>query len=176
MKRLFPELMMISDPSHICGNRVDLQEIASKSLNLGYQGLMIETHINPDEAWTDKNQQINPDQLAALMANLSLKETKFEEKHLQELSQLREQINLYDDELLHLLKNRFDIALKIGQLKKENQVAVYQTNRWNEILERMITKGNHLDLSAEFIQNLMESIHMESIKLQDALKDEKLKL
>lgn len=169
MKRLFPEIPMIIDPSHICGNRVDLQDIAQKGLNLGYQGLMIESHIDPNTAWTDKEQQITPRELQLLLQGLIWKKHQADKQFSQQIDTLREQINLFDDELIQLLTNRLATAQQIGNLKKENNVAVLQSNRWNEILNKMVEKGNSAGLNDQFVQAFMEIIHLESIRLQSSL-------
>jgi chorismate mutase len=166
MKRLYPEIPMIVDPSHICGNRFDLQDIAQKGLNLGYQGLMIESHIDPNAAWTDKEQQVTPRELQLLLEGLIWKKHQADEQFSQQIDTLREQINLFDDELIQLLTNRLATAQQIGNLKKENNVAVLQSNRWNEILTSMIEKGTSVGLNDQFIQAFMEIIHLESIRLQ----------
>ncbi len=168
MKRLLPNYPMICDPSHICGNRENLLSISQKSVDLDYDGIMIETHCNPDAALTDKNQQITPVQLTQLLANL-VKKTAYsnEESFLMELENLREQINHLDEELIMLISNRMKVAKQIGQIKKKSRITILQSSRYNEILEKAIKKADHLGLSKEFIKTYVESIHIESIRIQN---------
>jgi chorismate mutase len=172
MKRLFPETPMICDPSHITGDRTRIFEISQKSLDLDYDGLIIESHISPDDAWTDKAQQITPQQLKVGYENLVLKSKSTDILDFQlQLDELRQQINFHDDELLSLIRSRMNIAEKIGELKKNNQVTVLQNNRWNEILLKSIDKGTKLNLSEEFVRSVMELLHVESIRLQNEIKE-----
>lgn len=172
MKRLFPEIPMICDPSHICGNRHNLQDISQKSLDLDYNGLIIETHRNPEEALTDKEQQITPKTLGEIYQKLVWKKkTSDLQDYAKQLETLREQINLYDDDLLSLIASRMKVSKKIGQLKQENNITVLQASRWNEILEKMLQKGQNLSLSNDFIQNYMEALHVESIRIQNTLNE-----
>jgi chorismate mutase len=174
MKRLFPELPMICDPSHIGGNTESLFDISQKSLNLDYQGLMIETHENPNVAWTDKQQQITPLELSKLLEKLIWKKTSTDVSgYIAQLENLREQINTYDDQLLQLLGSRMQISSEIGRLKSTNNVTVLQSNRWNDILNRLLTKGESYQLSQDFIHSLLDVIHVESIRIQNTIQDGK---
>lgn len=168
MKRLFPEIPLICDPSHITGKRTKIFEIAQKSIDLDYDGLIIESHTDPDNAWTDKDQQITPQVLQEGYKKLVWKSKSTDQpEYLHQLDKLREQINFHDDELIALIRSRMNIAERIGALKKENQVTVLQNNRWNEILQKSIEKGTKLNLSDEFIRSLMELLHLESIRIQN---------
>lgn len=168
MKRLFPEIPLICDPSHITGKRTKIFEIAQKSIDLDYDGLIIESHTDPDNAWTDKDQQITPQVLQEGYQKLVWKSKSTDQpEYLHQLDKLREQINFHDDELIALIRSRMNIAERIGALKKENQVTVLQNNRWNEILQKSIEKGTKLNLSDEFIRSLMELLHLESIRIQN---------
>ncbi|MBA4139433.1 MAG: bifunctional 3-deoxy-7-phosphoheptulonate synthase/chorismate mutase type II [Segetibacter sp.] len=170
MKRRNPEIMMINDPSHICGNRTMLQDVAQKAINLDFDGLMIESHIDPDKAWSDAKQQITPETLAQLLDSIKWRhETTDEKEFVVALEKLREQINHIDDELMQLLGQRMKIADKIGEYKKNNSITILQTNRWNEILERAFKKGEALGLSKEFITKYYDSVHMESINHQNRI-------
>jgi chorismate mutase len=170
MKRRNPEIMMINDPSHICGNRTMLQDVAQKAIDLDFDGLMIESHIDPDKAWSDAKQQITPEVLAQLLDSIKWRhETTDEKEFVIALEKLREQINHIDDELMQLLGQRMKIADKIGEYKKNNSITILQTNRWNEILERAFKKGEALGLSKEFITKYYDSVHMESINHQNRI-------
>ena len=168
MKRLFPDLPMICDPSHICGKKDTLSMISQKSLDLDYNGLMIESHLNPSIALTDKEQQITPKELIELLNILRVKSAGSENSSFEkELTKLREQIDFYDDELLSLISNRMNIAKKIGDIKSQNEITVLQSNRWNDILNRTIEKSGKLNLGKSFIEKYMEAIHLESIRIQN---------
>lgn len=168
MKRRFPEMLLVCDPSHICGNRTLLQAVAQKSIDLDFGGLMIETHIDPDNAWSDAKQQITPETLSKMLDELVWRsEISNEQAFISALTTLREQINQMDDELLTLLGQRMKIADKIGTYKKQNNITILQTNRWNEILDRAFQKGELLGLSREFITRYFDAVHLESINHQN---------
>jgi len=170
MKRRFPGMLLICDPSHICGNRTLLQQVAQKSIDLDFGGLMIESHIDPDNAWSDAKQQITPERLAEMLDALVWRfETSNEKEFITILATLREQINQVDDELLTLLGQRMKIADKIGSYKKENNITILQTNRWNDILERAFIKGELLGLSKEFVTKYFDAVHLESINHQNKI-------
>jgi chorismate mutase len=168
MKRRFPEMKLICDPSHICGNRHMLQSVAQKSIDLDFDGVMLESHIDPDNAWSDAKQQITPEVLLEMIDALKWRnEMSDKEEFLNALAKLREQINHVDDELLTLLAQRMKIADKIGQYKRDNNITILQTNRWNEILEKAFKKGDKLGLSNEFITKYFDAVHLESINHQN---------
>lgn len=173
MKRRNPELMMVCDPSHICGRRDILLDVAQKAIDLDFDGLMIESHIDPDNAWSDAKQQITPEKLAEMLSEIKWRhETTTEKEFITNLEKLREQINHIDDELMQLLGQRMKIADKIGTYKKENNITILQTNRWNEILERAANKGEKLGLSREFITKYFDAVHMESINRQNKIMND----
>jgi chorismate mutase len=170
MKRRYPEVMIINDPSHICGNRTLLHDVSQKAIDLDFDGLMIESHINPDEAWSDAKQQVTPDRLVELLNSIKWRhETTDEKAFVVALEKLREQINHLDDELMQLLGQRMKIADKIGEYKRDNSITILQTNRWNEILERAFKKGQALGLTQEFITKYFDAVHMESINHQNRI-------
>ncbi len=168
MKRRNPGLMMINDPSHICGRRDILQAVAQQAINLDFDGLIIESHIDPDNAWSDAKQQITPEVLGEMLSNIIWRqENVASEDFHTALEKMRQQINQLDDELMQILGQRMKIADKIGEYKKNNSVTILQTNRWNEILERATQKAGVLGLSAEFITKYLDAVHMESINHQN---------
>ena len=170
MKRRNPDMMIINDPSHICGRRDLLLEVAQEAIDLDFDGLMIESHIDPDNAWSDAKQQITPERLAEMLGEIKWrKEDVSSETFHMALEKLREQINHLDDELMQLLSQRMKVADEIGNYKKNNNVTILQTNRWNEILERAYQKSDKLGLSREFITRYMDAVHMESINRQNAI-------
>ncbi len=170
MKRLYPNLPIICDPSHICGNRTRLLSIAQKSVDLDFDGLIIESHYDPDSALTDKSQQISPEELNSLLSSLIYKKSNSnEEKFVKQLEHLREQINHLDEELISLISTRMKVAREIGEIKKSSKITVLQANRYNEILDRAINKGAQVGLSEEFIKSYLEAIHIESIRIQNSI-------
>src|SRR5688500_2656681 len=170
MKLKYPEFLFINDPSHICGRRDILIDVAQKAIDLDFDGLMIESHIDPDNAWSDAKQQVTPERLAEMLGSIVWrKEDINSEAYHQALEKLRQQINHLDDELLQLLGQRMKIADKIGEFKKNNDITILQTNRWNEILERAYQKGDGLGLTREFITKYFDAVHMESINHQNRI-------
>lgn len=164
----FPDLPLICDPSHITGRRDMIQEVSQQALDLNYDGLIIETHCNPDKAWSDAPQQITPSTLKQLFVDLKVrKESDDADDYNQKLAGLRTQIDELDSKIINVLAKRMKIADAIGQLKKERNVAVLQSNRWNEILGRMILDGEEKGLSEEFVLKLFKAIHQESISHQE---------
>lgn len=173
MKRRNPHLMIINDPSHICGRRDILHDVAQTAIDLDYDGLMIESHIDPDNAWSDAKQQVTPETLAEMLDNIKWrKEDVASEEYHANLEKLRQQINHLDDELMQIIGQRMKVAEKIGQYKKENNITILQTNRWNAILERAFTKGERLGLSKEFITRYFDAVHMESINHQNKVMND----
>jgi chorismate mutase len=170
MKRRNPGVMIINDPSHICGRRDILMEVAQKAIDLDFDGLMIESHIDPDTAWSDAKQQVTPERLAEILDQIKWrKEDVPSEIFHAALDKFREQINHIDDELMQLLGQRMQIADRIGEYKKNNSVTILQTNRWNQILEKALGKGEKLGLSQEFITRYLDAVHMESINRQNKI-------
>lgn len=170
MKRRYPEMLLLNDPSHICGRRDILLEVAQQAINLDFDGLIIESHIDPDNAWSDAKQQVTPEKLSEMLGSIIWrKEDINSQEFIIALEKLRQQINHLDDELMQILGQRMRIADKIGQYKKENSITILQTNRWNEILERAFKKGEKLGLSKEFITKYFDAVHMESISHQNSV-------
>jgi len=168
MKRRYPDVLMINDPSHIAGRRDILLDIAQKAIDLDFDGLIIESHIDPDNAWSDAKQQITPERLGELIGSIIWRKEEISagEQH-SSMEKMRQQINQLDDELMQLLSQRMKVADKIGNYKKENNITILQTNRWNAILERAFIKGEQLGLSREFITRYFDAVHMESINHQN---------
>ncbi len=170
MKRRNPDLLMLCDPAHISGRTDIIQRVAQKAIDLDYDGIMIESHCNPAEAWTDKKQQVSPTELLTLLDSIIWRREKTEESTFNvNLEKLREQINQIDDEVLQLLGQRMKIAENIGLFKKENNVTILQPSRWSEIFEKTIQKAEALGLSREFIVKYLDSIHEESINRQNSV-------
>ena len=171
LKRLFPEIPLICDPSHICGKRETLLSISQKSIDLAYNGLMIESHYDPSIALTDKEQQVSTIELVNLLNALKWKNSSSNEDNFKlNLENLRLEIDSIDQKLLSLLADRMKIAKNIGEIKKQNNVTVLQSNRWNDILESTINKAKNLNLNDEFVKSYMEAIHIESIRIQNIVE------
>jgi chorismate mutase len=170
VKNRFPDLPMICDPSHIAGRRDLIFDVSQAALDLNFDGLMIETHWDPDNAWSDAAQQVTPSRLIEIMKQLKVrKKTTEEEAYKHQLNTLRAQIDVADQTLLDTLGKRMKIADEIGVLKRENNVAVLQNKRWNEILGKMILEGQERNLSEEFILRVFKAIHQESINKQEKI-------
>ena len=166
LHRQNPNIPIITDISHICGCRDILQQTAQKALDLATNGLMIESHCNPEVALTDAEQQITPHDLKSLLANLVIHKTIKDASGMTSLQEHRSQIDIIDDELLNLLAKRSEISSKIGVIKKENNLTVLQQDRWNSILSNHIEKGKMLGLKEELVKEIFESIHKDSIDRQ----------
>ncbi|WP_297762872.1 bifunctional 3-deoxy-7-phosphoheptulonate synthase/chorismate mutase type II [uncultured Muriicola sp.] len=166
----FPDLPLINDPSHITGKRDLVFDISQTALDLNFDGLMIETHCDPDNAWSDAAQQVTPKKLVQIMEDLKIrKETDEEAEYSGKLSNLRAQIDIIDNQLIDMLGKRMNVSDGIGQLKKQRNVAVLQTNRWNAILGKMILEGESKGLSEEFVLKMFKAIHQESINHQEKI-------
>jgi chorismate mutase len=172
MKLKYPDMPFINDPSHICGRRDILLETMQKAIDLDYDGFIIESHIDPDNAWSDAKQQVTPERLAEMLDSIIWrKEDISSAAYHAALEKLRQQINQLDDELMQILSQRMKIAEQIGQYKKDNNITILQTNRWNEIIERATAKGDKIGLSKEFITKYFDAVHMESINHQKKVLD-----
>ena len=169
-KNRFPDLPLISDPSHITGNREMIFDVSQTALDLNFDGLMVETHFDPDNAWSDAAQQVTPTKLKQIMQDLKIrKQTETDSTYRDSLENLRAQINVVDGQLIDLLGKRMKVADQIGALKKEQNVAVLQSKRWNEILGNMILEGQEKGLSEEFVLRMFKAIHQESINHQEKI-------
>jgi chorismate mutase len=169
MKRRFPGMLMICDPSHICGNRSLLLEVAQKSIDLDFDGIMLESHRNPDQAWSDAAQQVTPEKFSEMMNKLVWRSVQSPSAQATQLTQLRTQIDLIDDDLFSLLSQRMKLADHIGAYKKDHNMTILQSERWNGILERALAKADELGISREFIIRYLNAVHMESIQHQYAV-------
>jgi len=163
MRSRFPELPMICDPSHICGCRDYLLDVAQKSADLDYDGLIVEAHCSPDCAWSDKAQQVTPQGLAYICRSLVIREAN---TTTESLSELRSQIDKIDDELLELLVRRMRVSRDIGQYKKEHNMPILQAKRYEDLLARRAEQAVQLGMDREFMRSVLQAIHEESIRQQ----------
>ena len=167
LKRRMPGIPMICDPSHICGNRELLFSVSQTAIDLDYEGLMLETHCNPDKALSDAKQQVTPAELDRIIDKIVVRLSSVEDrKFLSSLEDLRDRIDELDNNLITLLASRMEIARSIGEYKKKNGVTILQNVRWNEIVEKRTKQGEEKQLTADFVMKIFESIHQESIHHQ----------
>lgn len=174
LRRRLPQLEIICDPSHIAGKRALLYEIAQNALDLNFDGLMIESHITPDEAWSDAAQQVTPKGLEDLLNSLQTRNPSTDNPiYLQQLEQLRKKIDTLDTQTLDLLAQRMDIVREIGASKKENNVAVLQLDRWMNVRQFQLEKAAEKGLSEIFVESLINSIHKEALHQQSLIMQQK---
>ena len=173
LKRLHPDLPIIADPSHIAGTRELIGNISQKALDLNYDGLIIEVHPNPDKALSDAKQQITPETLGKLLQILTVRSsTSNDAMFISKLEELRDKIDLIDREVIDMIRQRMNIVDEIGQYKKENNVSIFQLERWNEIMKSRGGWAANASLRKEFIEDLYKIIHEESIKQQTNISKE----
>ncbi len=166
----FPDLPLICDPSHITGRRDMIQEVSQQALDLNYDGLIIETHTDPENAWSDAAQQVTPTVLKQIFKDLRIrKQTTGDQDYNADMIRLRAKIDIADTKLLEILGNRMKISEEIGAVKKLKNVAVLQNKRWNEILTKMKLEAEQRGLSEEFILRIYKAIHQESISHQEKI-------
>lgn len=166
LKRLAPNLPILVDPSHICGNRELIPATIQKALDLEMNGLMVESHINPSKALTDKNQQVTPSQLADILSKLVVRRESGGVDFENKLEALRSEIDKLDEELIDILARRMNVVQEIGAYKKANKITILQLKRWNQLTRDRIEAGIKMGLSREFILKLLESVHEEGIQRQ----------
>lgn len=170
LKRQVPDLFMICDPSHIAGQRDLIAYLAQKAIDMDMDGLMIETHIQPDLAWSDARQQITPETLEGIISQLvERKKDARLNGSKEKLEELRDKINSLDDELLQAFRSRMGMSEQIGNLKKEKNMTILQLSRWDEMLEHRIQTGRMLGLNEDFVKRLFELVHDESIRIQTGI-------
>ncbi|HMM11058.1 MAG TPA: chorismate mutase [Bacteroidales bacterium] len=169
LKRLLPQLPVITDISHICGRRDILQEIAQKAIDLETNGLMIESHIDPQNAKTDAAQQVTPAELVQLLSALVLRVPNGSPVFEYMLEKLRTEIDKIDGELLQLLARRMDIVDEIGHYKLQNNITILQLKRWQHIIDDRMSIGLHLGLDEKFLMQILELVHEASINRQQQI-------
>ncbi|MGB3465914.1 MAG: chorismate mutase, partial [Cyclobacteriaceae bacterium] len=169
LKEEFPDLPIICDPSHIGGRRDLIEDLSQQAYDLGLDGLMIETHHSPDDAWSDAKQQITPERLKEIINNLIVKDSVKNHPELKnELEQLREHVDILDTKVLDLLEQRFDHIETIGEYKSKNNLTVFQSDRWQKVTNERIKLGVSKNMSEEFMKDFLDAIHAESLRKQEA--------
>jgi chorismate mutase len=169
LKKHRPDIPLIGDPSHICGSRELLASVSQQALDLGYEGLMIESHISPDKALTDREQQVTPEELGELLKKLNLS-TKI--KGTPSLEALRSEIDRLDDELIAVLAQRMALSENIGKWKKALKMDILDKERWEKVLRDRLLKADLAGLDSDFLRSILEKIHEQSIKGQAKLMDD----
>lgn len=168
LRTRYPELPFFADPSHMGGSRDYLQEISQRAMDLGLDGLMIESHCNPSAALSDASQQLTPKALQQMLESIVVRDNDSDSREYREgIDQLRAQIDIIDENLLYAFNTRMGVSRKIGQYKKDHNIAILQTSRWDSILEKMKEKARQSGLSEEFIETVFTAIHEESVRIQN---------
>lgn len=170
-----PDIPLICDPSHISGRRDGLQEVAQKAMDLNFTGLMLETHNNPDEAWSDPKQQVTPDGLVHLMSKLKLRKEHLSQDEMSFISLMRGKIADLDDKMFSMLSERMKIAEEVGIYKRENDITILQQEHWKEIIDKRLSQSDELRLTPKFVRSVMDAIHQESIRHQTKVMNPDLK-
>ena len=169
LRSRFPELPFFVDPSHMGGSKDYIQEISQRSLDLGFEGLMIESHCNPTCALSDAKQQLTPEELRDLLYNkITVRDSDSDSPQWKEnIDQLRAKIDVLDENLLYTLASRMKVSRQIGQYKKDNNIAILQTSRWDAVLAKVVEKGREYDLSEKFLTAVFNAIHEASVDAQN---------
>ncbi len=173
LKRLLPQMPIVCDPSHIGGSRELIEPVAQKAFDLQMEGLMIETHINPDVALSDAKQQVTPARLKTILDAIILRRAdSANNEFVESLKELRGKIDNVDDKLIALLGKRMALVDEIGESKKENNVTILQVGRYENILNDRVAKGEDENLSPDFVKDIFEFIHQNSIKRQEKIMND----
>jgi chorismate mutase len=157
---------LIGDPSHMAGKRALLMELSQRILDLNYDGMIIETHRDPDAAWSDASQQVTPEKLGEMLRDLEVRNASYGADFSDELAGLREKIDNIDRELLEVLAARMSVVEKLGEYKRDNNVAVLQLDRWKQLHNDRANQAKGLALYPEFVEELFKLVHLESIRKQ----------
>ena len=173
LRTRYPQMAFFADPSHMAGDRRYLQELSQRAMDLGLDGLMVESHCDPSCAWSDARQQLTPQDLRTLLESLVIRENSSEDKNYKEgIDTLRARIDVIDEQLLTLLQERMEVSRSIGRYKKEHNVAILQAVRWEQILSDMVKRADAMDISREAILAIMTAIHDESVRVQNQILEQ----
>lgn len=177
LKRLVPEIPLICDPSHISGNRELIFEVSQKALDLAMHGLMIESHIDPENALSDSKQQVRPEALKNILNKLKFRRPSGNTAEPEEiLKMLRREIDVTDNQLIELISRRTEISRKIGQYKKDNNMTILQVNRWQQLLDDRLKHATRLGLDEDFVKDIYQILHNKSIKIQSELMNQPMEM
>ncbi len=166
LKDRLPHIPIICDPSHIAGRRDLLLEVSQKAMDLNFDGLMIETHPNPDAAWSDAKQQLTPDDLVLLMSDLALRSSSIHSSIESKFIEIREKISVLDDRLFDILSARMQLSEEIGDFKREHNITILQHDHWRRVIAKRLAMSDEYQLTEKFIRRVMDEIHQESIRHQ----------
>ena len=169
LRRRIPNMPIFCDPSHIGGKRELVAPLCQQAMDLSFDGLIVESHCNPDCAWSDASQQVTPDVLDYVLNLLVIRDST---QTTENLSELRRQIDCIDEQLLELLAKRMRISREIGIYKKEHNMPILQSPRYSEILEKRSNMGEQMDLNTEFVKEILKNIHEESVRQQMIIMNE----
>ena len=171
LRSRYPELPFFVDPSHMGGSRDYIHEISQRSLDLGFEGLMIESHCNPAVALSDAKQQLTPDELSDLLYNQVVVRDKDSDapQWKENIDQLRAKIDVIDENIVYALGSRMNVSRKIGEYKKENNIAIIQTARWDKVFSKVLEKGKEYGLSDKFLSDVFTAIHEASVEVQNEI-------
>lgn len=170
IRRRYPEMLMFCDPSHIAGKRMYVPEIAQQAMDLGFDGLIIESHICPDAALSDAAQQLTPESVGEMLGELVIRHAHTENiQYRESIDELRARIDVIDSELLDLLALRMKVSDEIGQYKKQNNITILQAGRWEKILQKVFAYGDKQGLDSEFLEKIFKAIHQASIDRQTSI-------
>ncbi|HNX66938.1 MAG TPA: chorismate mutase, partial [Bacteroidales bacterium] len=174
LRQRIPDIPLICDPSHMGGSKSYILDLAQKSMDLNFDGLMIESHIEPETALSDKKQQVKPHELIEILDQIILRKPDTEDASFRNtLEELRNQIDIYDEQLFDILESRMLVADTIGLYKKEHNITILQSSRWKEIVSKAVSMGKKRGLGSEFVSKILEAIHQESISHQMKIMNEK---
>ncbi|MGL5682902.1 MAG: chorismate mutase [Marinifilaceae bacterium] len=173
MRRRFPDMVMICDPSHIAGKREYIQELSQQAMDLGFDGLIIESHICPEIALSDAAQQVTPTDLTTILDKLVIRNTDSQDiTYRENIDELRSNIDNLDTEILDILGRRMQVVDKIGQYKKDNHITILQSGRWDAILDKVFRQGATNGLEPEFLEKVFKAIHQASIDRQTCIMNQ----
>ncbi|MDB5281599.1 MAG: synthetase [Bacteroidota bacterium] len=171
LRRRYPEIPIIVDPSHMGGTRDYIYMLAQQGMDMGFDGLMIESHINPDKAWSDAKQQVTPERLGEILNALIIRQPKLNSDEFKTLHDLRAKVDRIDNYIIELLCERMGLSEEIGEFKKSQHLAVHQADRWSQIVKQALEKGKTGGLTEEFILKLFQQVHNESIYHQSKVME-----
>ena len=177
LRSRYPELPFFADPSHMGGDRKYILELSQRAMDLGLEGLMVEAHCNPSCALSDAKQQLTPEELRVLLGEqIVVRDSDSQATDYREnIDQLRARIDVIDENLLSILKSRMAVSKKIGEYKKDHNIAILQMKRWDSLIDNMLQRGGQEGLQADFLQSIFSVIHEESVRVQNEVLWEKSK-